>query len=170
LPECPIGQINVAGLNFPKRNEIFMADPLNPGGQKIRVPSIGGLHKTITQDHILALREILPRLIIRFSGVETAQQEEVGTGTNIGHKFKRGVKAKLVKIPTPAQIVSARENGTKVPRYVREHGDRPAAEYMFFKLCLDQNAPRRELTPPETIATGGIFWPGDIDEINALLS
>jgi len=169
-PDCPLAQINVVGLNFAKRNEIFVVDPLNPGGQKIRVPAIGGLHRKVTADHILALREMLPRLVIRFAHAEAEQKEEPGTGVNTGHQFKRGVKAKLVKIPTPAQIVIAQENGQRIPRYSREAGDRPAAEFMFFKLCLDQEAPRRELTVPESVAQGGIFWPGDIDEINALLS
>lgn len=169
-PECPIGQIDIVGLNFPKRNEIFVVDPLKPGGQKIRVPAIGGLHQKITQDHILGLREALPRLVIRFANAESEQQEERGTGKNTGDAFKRGVRAKLVKIPTPAQVADAIKNGTRIPRYVREAGDKPAADFMFFKLCLNQETPRRELTPPETIAKGGIFWPGDIDEINALLS
>ena len=175
-PDCPIAQINIAGLNFPKRNEIFMVDPINPGGQKIRVPAIGGLHKKVTQDHILALREVLPRLVIRFAAAQPEQKEEPGTGQNTGHVFKRGVKAELVIIPTPAQIVKAKKEVEKtgknirIPRYSRDVGDRPAADFMFFKLCLNQEDPRRELTVPETIRVGGIFWPGDIDEINALLS
>jgi len=169
-PDCPISQINIVGLNFPKRNEIFVADPVNPGGQKIRVPSIGGLHRAVTQDHIIALREVLPRLVIRFATETPGQQEEPGTGVNTGHVFKRQRKAELVIIPTSAQIVKAKENGTQVPRYSRHAGDRAAAEFMFFKLCLDQAVPRRELTCPETIFQGGIFWPEDINEINALLS
>ena len=168
--DCPIAQINIVGLNFPRRNEIFVADPARPGGPKLRVPAIGGLHRKVTQEHIIALREVLPRTVIRFAAALPTQPNEPGTGVNTGDSFKRAVKADLVIIPTAAQIVLAKENGTATPRYTRQAGDEPAAQYMFFKLCLDQDQPRRELSVPETIFDGGIFWPGDIDEINTLLS
>ena len=109
-------------------------------------------------------------MVIRFSAAIQGQQEERGTGENTGDPHLRGRKAVLVIIPTAAQIVLAKAEKTRVPRFVRTPGDEPAAKYMFFKLCLDQKKPRREMSEPETIFDGGIFWPGDIDELNELLS
>ena len=168
-PACPAHQINVAGLNFPKMNEILIQDP-NRTGKRQRIPVIGGLDKGVNSDHIAALRAVLPRLVVRFTEAAAGDQiEETGSGQNIGDVHVRVRKGFIITIPTAEAIAQAKADGRQVPRYIRKPGDEPAARYMYFKLCENQGSPLRGNECPPSIEEAGIFWPEELAAATAEL-
>ncbi len=165
VPSCPVNQINVAGLNFSKLNEIFVDDPARTGN-KLRVPVIGELHRGVTLDHIHALAAALPRLVLRFPKGKGSRDvaEEPGAGENIGDVHVRTRKGFLIRVPTEEMIAAAKEGGVHRPRYVRKPGDEPAADYMYFKLCDNQEEPHRGVVVPPSISVAGLEWPALLDD------
>ena len=165
---CPVTQIQVVGLNFPMREDVFRPDPMRPGERR-REPVLGALHNRINVDHIRALRDCLKRMVIRFKD-EPEQKEELGTGKNVKDAFRRGRRGRIIKIPSAEQMALARSEGLHVNHYRREPNDEPAARYMYFKLCPDQTKPARG-HDFSTIEEEGIVWPGELDaETEALLA
>jgi hypothetical protein len=159
VPSCPVAQINAGGLNFPKMNERLIDSP-NRTGEKLRVPEIGGLNKHVNIQHIERLKELIPRLVLRFKD-DPVEAEEPGSGENIGHVHQRPRRGYVVTIPTEEEIAKAKEAGANLPRYVRQPLDEPAAKYMFLKLCADQEMPQREAIYPPTLDVTGIEWPDE---------
>jgi hypothetical protein len=147
--DCPLGQIDVAGLHFPKKEESIV---INDAGKQVRVPEIGGLDKTVTIHNFQALMEVLPRLVMRM-GKEV--HEERGTGENTKHRA-RGVRGKLIKIPTKEMIAESVDGvGRQLKPYVRRPGDVPATDFMFFHHA--PNGVRGHEFP--TISEVGLTWP-----------
>lgn len=168
-PDCPAHQISCAGLDFPKMNERLIPDP-NRTGKTVRVPVLGGLNKGVTSTQVEALRECLPRMVIRFTEEELDQKEEQGSGNNIGDVHVKVRKGYVITIPTAKQIKDAKKAKTRIPRYVRNVNDVPAARYMFFEICKNQTEPQRGVECPPTIETAGVFWPDELSELDELLS
>ncbi len=163
LPECPRNQIDCAGFSFQKMNEEIKPNPRKPGS-KLRNPVPGGLHKHVNVGQIIALRLILPRLMLRFTGEVDSRM------TTDDPDSPRPLRVgKLLKIPTPRQVAEAKARSGYVPHYEPEPEDEPAMNYMFFKLCEDQDRPRRGLTAPEPISVTGVWWPEPINQMEELL-
>lgn len=155
-PQCPVPQINCGGLNFPKINELLIPRP-GFKNEKQRVPVIGGLVRDMTADKLAALREILPRLVIRFTE-DAGTHEEPGTGKNIGDAHMRTRKGFVITIPTEEAVKDANARGIAIRRYVHQPNDEPAARYMFLTPCADQNEPRRGEVYPATLDKTGLVW------------
>lgn len=159
LPDCPVESVDLCGLNFPKVNENLIDDPMRTGIKK-RVPVIGAI-VFITAEKIRALRERLPRTVIRFLD-EPEQRDEPGTGQNVGDVHKRARRGHLITIPTPEEVEARKKAGRSTRQYVPGPNDVPAANYLFAQLCADQQNGSREETYPETLADTGLVWPDEL--------
>lgn len=156
--DCPSGQIDVAGLHFPKAEEQIV---INDAGKQVRVPVIGAINKTVTRVHFQELVRLLPRLVIR--PVKPVVQD--GSGVNTGGPIERA-KGRLIKIPDEKMIAGAAEHGRRLEPYIKQPGDRPATEFMFFV-----HAPKGVRgTEYQTIAEAGLEWPEEIKAVEDLLS
>ena len=156
--DCPTGQIDVAGLHFPKSEEQIV---INDAGRQVRVPVIGALNKTVTRVHFQELVRLLPRLVIRPS--KTITQD--GSGQNIGGPIERA-KGRLIKIPDEAMIAGAASHGRKLDPYIKQPGDRPATEFMFF---VHAPSGKRGIEY-QTISDAGLEWPEAVKAVEDLLS
>lgn len=141
-----IGQIDKAGLHFPYYNE---AIETNNAGDPMRTPQVGCINRTVNRHKFDALCEILPRLVIRFE-----PDREVQIKPGVTRTVRR---AKLLTIPTEAQIAGATTNGQRLRPYVKQPGDRPASEFLFFHHApTGHRGPRGSQRP---ISETGLEWP-----------
>lgn len=156
--DCPRGQIDVAGLHFPRSEERII---VNEAGKQVRVPEHGAINLTVTKYHFEELLKVLPRLIIRPSKVIN----EDGSGENTGDPIQRA-KGKLIKIPDEKMIAGVKSNGRRLKPYVKRPGDRPATEFMYF-----MHAPGgKRGAEYQTIADVGLEWPVELQEVEDLMS
>lgn len=139
--DCPINQLDIAGLHFPKAEEEIV---VNPAGKQVRVPVHGALNYHVSRKHFDDLVKVLPRVIIRGAGAG-------------GRKFI---------IPDEKKIADAAVHGRQVKPYVRQPGDRPATDFMYFVHVPDKNRGRDY----QTVSTVGLEWPAALEEIDDLLS
>jgi len=166
---CPAHLINCVELSFSKVNELIVPDVKRPG-RMTRVPAIGGLNRNVTANHIAALRERLPRMVIRFTEARESprdQHEEPGTGLNIGDAHLKIRKGFVITIPSAEQVKAYRAAKVAIPTYTRRPDDEPAARYMYFHFCENQDDPKRGAEYPPTIEEAGIFWPDELVEAEA---
>ncbi len=156
--DCPRGQIDVAGMCFPRGTERIS---INDAGKQVRVPENGTLNQFVSRHHFEELCKVLPRLVIRPS--KPVLQD--GSGENIGDPINRS-KGKLIKIPDEKMIAGAADGGRRLKPYVKREGDRPATEFMYFIY-----APSGVRGPNfQTIAEAGLEWPAEIQAVEDLLS
>lgn len=156
--DCPCGQIDVAGLHFPKAEEQIV---INAAGKQVRVPVIGALNATVTRLHFEEMIRVLPRLVIR----PVKQVLQDGSGQNTKDPIERA-KGRLIKIPDEKMIAGATTHGRRLNPYVKQPGDRPATEFMFFV-----HAPNgKRGVEYQTIADTGLEWPEEIKAVEDLLS
>jgi len=149
-PDCPVEGIGAAGLTFSKVNELIIPDP--DGGKTTRVPVIGGI-ANIDRETLIRLKNVLPRIVIRFEEASDPYADEQGkTGQNVGDAFTRGRRGRLITIP---------KVGDSRRRYIPHPNDRPAINWMFMQLCADQDQGSRGTTYPESIAKTGLAWHGE---------
>jgi len=151
--DCPCGQIDVAGLHFPRAEEDIV---INEAGKQVRVPKHGTLNNTVTKYHFDELIKVLPRLVIRFNKVV----ESDGVGENIGDPVQRA-KGRLIKIPSESMIAGASEHGRQLKPYIKQPGDRPATDFMYFNHCPE----RVRGLKYQTISEVGLEWPEATEEI-----
>ena len=145
--DCPVNQIDVAGMHFPKAEESIV------------------INNEVSREHFNALCEVLPRLVIRFTDKEPEVVED-GSGVNTGDAIKRARKGYLIKVPTEKTMENALEAGQKRKPYVRRPGDKPAMDYMYFQHVADKH--RGNVY--QTISEAGLEWPAELEEIDDLLS
>ena len=164
LPASPAESIDIAGINFPKLNELVIDDPARTGRSK-RVPVIGSV-VPLDEAKIRLLRERLPRSVVRFldGGQSEGVVDEPGTGQNLGDLHVRPRKGYMVRIPSDQQLKERRERGRSSRPYVKKSGDEPAARYMFAVLCRNQNKPERGDFYPEPLEKTGLEWPHELPE------
>ena len=155
---CPRGQIDVAGLHFPKAEEQIV---INAAGKQVRVPVIGAINKTVTRLNFEELVKVLSRLVIRPS--KPVLQD--ASGLNIGDPIERA-KGRLIKIPDEKMIAGATASGRRLEPYIKQPGDRPASEFMFF---IHAPSGKRGVEY-QTIAEVGLEWPEEIKAVEDLLS
>ena len=157
-PDCPRGQIDVAGLTFVKATEKITTDHV---GKQVRVPSPGYLDHEVTKEKFERLAEELRRMVIR----PRHQINHDGAGENTRDPVQR-FHGKLLKIPNEQTAAAMRENGRNVTPYVKQPGDRPAADFMY---CV--HVPEGQTRPAEyvTISEAGLEWP-EAAELSEFLS
>jgi len=161
--DCPRHSIDVAGLHFPAANERIVKNETT--GKQVRVPEHGTLNFTVTRQHVEALRRDLKRFVVRFRDHPAVTND--GTGENIGDPVERARRGKLIKIPTQEQIdASVKSGGRAFKPYIKQPGDRPAADYMYF-IHVPDRVRGREI---RTISETGIVWPEELAEIDEILS
>lgn len=166
-PGCPVESIRLAGVCFPKVNQKLVPDP-NRSGKKARVPVVGAI-VWLNEDKIRALRERLPRTVIRFQNAE-AIIEEPGTGENIGDNAVRPSKGKVITIPTNEEIAFRKKRGKPTNEYVPDTTrDVPASRFMFAQICDDQVNGERGEFYPEPVETAGLAWPDALEDETARL-
>lgn len=160
-PSCPLSSIDIAGVNFPKVNELLVPDPMG-GHQRKRVPVIGAV-VNLTERHVRKLRDRLKRTVIRVID-QPAVQEEPGTGLNVGDPVMRPRRGIPITIPTAAEIAERQAKGKPTRAYVADSRDVPAAHFLYAVLCADQKNGSRGSHYPETLDVTGLVWPDEIDE------
>ena len=158
-PSCPVEHIDLAGINFPKVNELILPDPMRTN-QKRRVPVIGSI-VWLTQDRLELMEERLRRTVIRFYE-DGGQKEEPGTGQNVGDNHVRPRRGQIITIPTAEEIKQRRERGKPTNEYRPHPNDVPAARYMFAQICEDQERGSRGEYYPETLEKTGLWWPDEL--------
>ncbi len=158
-PSAPVGHLTMAGICFPKINELLIDDPMG-GSIKRRVPVIGSI-VPINEATLRRLMDRLPRTIIRF--YDDGEREEPGTGKNMGDLHQQPRRGQLITIPSKTEVEARRQQGRPTREYVPSANDVPAARYMFAQLCADQKLGSRGDFYPETLETAGFEWP---DELN----
>jgi hypothetical protein len=159
-PDCPRESIDLAGINFPKVNARLTPDPMRTN-VKQRVPVIGAI-VYLTEDKIRKMLDVLPRTVIRFTD-DNGQNEEPGTGKNIGDNHARPRKGHIITIPTDEDIKQRRAAGKSARSYVPDpKRDVPAARFMFAQLCADQANGSRGEVYPDTLENTGLEWPDEI--------
>lgn len=156
--DCPRGQIDVAGLHFPKSEEQIIT---NDAGNQVRVPKHGAVNRMVTRHHFEELVKVLPRLVIRPMSVV----HEDGSGENTKDPVQRA-KGRLIKIPDEKAILGASTHGRRLKPYVQQPGDRPATEFMYFVHAPDGHRGNTI----QTIAELGLEWPAVLQEVDDLLS
>lgn len=149
--DCPRGQIDIAGLHFPKMEEDIRVDKRT--GKQTRVAVQGTINATVTKLHFDALVDLLPRLVIR----QGRNAPERTGGEDIGDPIQQA-KGRIVKIPDAKMMVGAEGPGRRLAPYVKQPGDRPATEFMFFIHAPDGHRGHS----PKTISETGIEWPEDV--------
>jgi hypothetical protein len=162
LPDCPVQGISAAGHKFSKLNEIIIPNRELVGRtQRQGVP--GGI-VSIDRETMLKLRDVLPRIVIRFEQEPPAPVEVLEGNVRIqtvADNAKETLRGRLITIPTEETIRVAKEKGRPVRRYVPHPNDRPAIRWMFMQLCSDQVHGSRSVNYPLSIEQTGIVWPGD---------
>lgn len=154
--DCPVGAVDIAGVHFPKMQELLTDDPLG-GPQRRRIPVIGGLRK-ITKREIDMLLEAIPRTVVRFTD-DLPVSEELGTGKNVGDAHERARKGHLITIPRKEDIAAREAANRAAHHYTPSPRDVPAARFMFMHLCKDQSKGERGYAYPDTLDKSGIEWP-----------
>ncbi len=157
-PDCPVNNLTMAGLSFPKINERLVADPRRTG-EKRRVPVIGAL-VWIDRQAMECIREQIPRTIMRMLAPVEENTRNMETVSDNVTKPQRG---HLITIPSQEQIQQALEDGSPINHYnYDEQKDVPAARYMFAHLCEDQSNPQRGEFYPDTLDKTGLQWPEEL--------
>ena len=159
-PSCPVQGIDLAGINFPKLNELLIQDPMG-GPMKRRVPVIGAL-ANINEHQVRRLMDALSRTVIRFTD-NPGQKDEPGTGQNVGDLHQQPRKGHLITIPSPAEVAERAAAGKPTREYSPGPNDVPAARYIFAQLCADQERGSRGDFYPETLETAGFDWPEELN-------
>ena len=159
-PSCPVEHIDLAGINFPKVNELILPDPMRTN-QKRRVPVIGSI-VWLSRDRLELMEARLRRTVIRFYD-DGGQKDEPGTGQNVGDNHVRPRRGHLITIPSEEQIEQAKKAGRSIRRYVPQANDVPAARFMFAQLCSDQDKGNRGDVYPEPLEVTGLDWPEDLE-------
>lgn len=160
-PSCPRDYLDVAGINFPKVNELLIDDPTRSGKRR-RVPVIGSI-VTLDEATVLRMRERLSRLVIRFTD-DAGETHEPGAGENVGDAHRRPQRGYPIRIPSQDELDAARASGRPLRAYVPQANDVPAARFMFAVLCDDQERGSRGEFYPDPLETTGLEWPDDLPE------
>lgn len=142
--DCPCAHLDAGGVRFPMMQEMIEPDPIRKG-QDLRRPVSGSIQQ-LSEEHILAIVEELPRLMIRLLAGQNGP-----------------VKGYGVRIPTEEQVQEARRLGRPMPKYVKQPGDEFAVKYMYAVLCPDQDNPIRGLHCPLSLADIGLEWPDEME-------
>ena len=159
-PDCPRESIDLAGINFPKVNARLTPDPMRTN-VKQRVPVIGAI-VFLTEDKIRKMLDVLPRTVIRFTD-DAGQNEEPGTGKNIGDNHGRRRKGHVITIATEEDTQLRRKTGKSARTYTPDpKRDVPAARFMFAQICTDQVNGSRGEVYPDTLENSGLEWPDEI--------
>jgi hypothetical protein len=159
-PSTPVEHIDLAGICFPKVNELIVPDPMRTN-QKKRIPVIGSLVKLSQQD-LLRLEERLRRTVIRFYD-DKGVREEVGTGQNVGDNHIRPRRGKLITIQTAEEQQLRAQMNKPVRTYTPSPNDAPAARFVFAQLCEDQEKGTRGSFYPEVLEDAGLEWPAELE-------
>ena len=165
---CPRESIDLAGINFPKGNEILVPDPMRTSVKR-RVPVIGAI-VSLTEDKIKRMRDRLERTVIRFMDNKGVQHEP-GAGKNVGDPFERPRRGQVITIPTAEEVKLRREKGKPTREYQHNPStDVPASRFLYAQLCVDQvNGSRGHYYPPPLEETG-LDWPEKLEaELSDLL-
>lgn len=155
-PSCPVENIVLGGINFPKVAERIVDDPMRTA-QKRRVPVIGSL-VWLSIEQIDKIREALSRTVIRFYP-DGGQKEEPGTGQNVGDNHIRPRRGQVITIPSAEQVEEAQKSGRAIRRYIASERDVPAARFLFAQLCADQKNGNRGDFYPDPLETTGLDYP-----------
>jgi hypothetical protein len=145
LQDLPAGQATAGGISFHKITERVWRDA---AGNTQREPKIGNVQQLTAYD-IKRIRDRLPYLVARISKPD----EEIPD--------RRG---RLVRIPTEVEIEERIKHKRPVRRYVQESGDRPLADYLFAKLCEDQESHKPGHTYPPPLSQSGLEWPDELQD------
>ena len=120
-----------------------------------RIPHVGKVIH-LAESQVRKIEEKMPLRVIRFLEPPADHQQRDA----FDEEPRR--KGYAIRIPTDADMASARASGRGLPGYVRQKWDEPAARYLFMELCADQANPARSgAYPPPLSEHQGSLWPDD---------
>jgi hypothetical protein len=131
MDNCPVNQIDVAGISFVKTTDKVINDLAS--GTTRRIPQPGGLFR-IDGHQYKKLIDRLKYIVIRFDN-QPEIQNVPGEGENTGDPARRAKKAHLITIPREKDIKAKEEAGLPVHRYHPSPNDEAAAKYMYAQYC-----------------------------------
>lgn len=170
LPNVPRGQIDIAGVHFPKYQEDVRIDPEN--GKTIRTKKRGAV-VPLSQHQLDELEKRLPKLFLRTfrSGVRIDGQNTGETSPRYGAKL---MKEKSIEEHEREQA-SNREAGMIVNHVYRpiifEKGDKRVAEVLYMRFLGGKHARMVDMDhpiPPPLIETGIPTIPDDATSADPL--
>lgn len=153
FPSCPVDNLTVAGVAFPKVNEDLV--PQAGTTELQRVPHVGGITR-LTADKLELIRDRVSQTVLRFRDARAEDEPMAGVGLSQHFRARRGHP---IRIPSAKAIREAEKSGRTLPRYVAGAHDEPAARYMFAHLCEDQENPRPGGVYPPSLEDAGLHWP-----------
>lgn len=157
VPECPLESVDIRGVHFPKVTAQVKPSSRAPG-MTDRIPQIGVITE-LTEEKFLALRERIPRTVIRFID---GPPPTVGT-RDLGDEAPRR-RGHIITIPTPEELEERRRQGRSAREYRRQSGDVGVAKFLFMQLCKDQERGERGGTYPYTLDHSDMVWPYPLED------
>lgn len=153
-PTCTGEGLAIGGQDFPKLTE-EVRPSRGIGGTSQRIPHVGKVIH-LAESQVRKIEEKMPLRVIRFLEPPADHQQRDA----FDEEPRR--KGYAIRIPTDADMASARASGRGLPGYVRQKWDEPAARYLFMELCADQANPARSgAYPPPLSEHQGSLWPDD---------
>jgi len=150
IPSLPTESVDLAGLNFPKVNELVAKDR---DGNTQRMPVVGSLVQ-LSREDVERLRLKAARTVVRFR----APKKKVKIEDPRLHRGRPERKGQLITIATDEELNQRRASGIIPVPYVQSPYDEPVANYVFAYLCPDQRSPERLNHYPPPLSETGLDW------------
>ena len=157
-PDCPVENLTIGGISWPKINERLIADPRRTG-EKRRLPVIGAI-VWIDKQRMQVIKRDTPLTVMRLMLPSQSASRHMET---ISDNVERPPSGHVITIPSPQDIEDAHREGRAINHYHHDaEKDVPAARYMFAQLCEDQENPQRGEYYPDTLEKTGFEWPEEL--------
>lgn len=159
MPDAPVEAIVLGGQSWPKINKVRRPNP-DRSGDEVFMPVIGAITRLDARG-VQAIVDRLPWTVVRLRN-DPGQQEEPGTGKNIGDVARQPSRGQIITVKTPEAMAELRRLNRPAPEYVEGPNDHPAARYLFAVLCPDQNNPARGEYYPDALEVTGLRFPDEL--------
>ena len=111
-PDCPVENLTIGGISWPKLNERLISDPRRTG-EKRRVPVIGAL-VWIDPMCMQIIKRDLPLTVMRLMVPHERSSRHMET---IGDNVERPPHGHVITIPSAEEIQEARQAGRAINHY-----------------------------------------------------
>lgn len=157
-PDCPTEAIYLAGICFPKLNEIVH---VNKRTGRTERAGVAGALVWIDERQMRRMISNLPRTVVRFTGEPSFEEFDPKTGQTI-QDLERPRRGHIITIPSRDEVEEAKKKNRLTREYTPRPGnDHPASKFMFAKLLEDGES--RGQTYPDTLDITGLEWPHPIE-------
>ena len=151
FPICPVDNVHLGGVCFPKITERLVKVPTS--SKKQRSPQAGTVTRfTAEQAEIIIDR--LKRSVVRFHEAVPDWTTPEGLEDMTENRYK----GEIIRVPAPAEVAELRKQGRPVTVYRRGPHDYMLATMLFAVQCPDQERPSAGTVYPEPLSVTGLTW------------